>query len=156
MVVGPHSSGDGFVTLHDGTVRWGRYGAAGVLVRHRDPDGTTAFFVAQRSRFTHQGGTWALPGGALNRDEDPLEGALREFEEEIGIALGHHDVVLVHEDDHGGWSYWTLLVDVPGRFEPPAQLGWETAAARWVPAEELAGLDLFSALRSTMENLGIL
>jgi 8-oxo-dGTP pyrophosphatase MutT (NUDIX family) len=151
-------SGDGFVTLADGSRRWGLFGAAGVLVRHA-PDGETEpqYFLARRSNYTHLGGTWAIPGGALDEGETPLEGALREFDEEIGLALHQHEfeVVEIHEDDHGGWSYWTLVVDVPDRFDPPTALTWETAEVRWVAASELATLELFGAFRATLARLGI-
>lgn len=151
-------SGDGFVTLPDGTVRWGRFGAAGVLVRFVEPDGEAWFFLARRSLHCHLGGTWAIPGGALDEDESPLDGALREFGEEIGVVLDHggFDVAHVHEDDHGGWSYWTHVVDVSHRFDPPTELMWETAEVRWVPASEVAYLELFDAFRATLHRLGLL
>lgn len=149
-------SGDGFVTLADGSVRWGRFGAAGVLVRCAAEAGAWSYFLARRSDWCHQGGSWAIPGGALHHGESPLEGALREFAEEIGAVLGDFSVVHVHEDDHGGWSYWTLVLDVPERFDPPADHSWETAACRWVPASELAELDLFDAFRQTLSRLGLL
>lgn len=149
-------SGDGFVTVADGSARWGRYGAAGVLARHADPSGTPAYFLARRSKWCHRGGTWAVPGGALDRGETPLAAALREFEEEIGLPLERFEVAAVHEDDHGGWSYWTHVLDVPERFAAPASLGWETAEARWVAGHELAGLDLFDAFRTTLVRLEVL
>jgi septum formation protein len=130
-----------------------------VLVRHRaaDDGAEPQYFLARRSMHTHLGGTWAIPGGALDEGETPLEGALREFDEEIGVPL--HDqqfeVVEVHEDDHGGWSYWTLVLDVPDRFDLPTSLTWETAEVRWVPASELTELELFGAFRVTLERLGI-
>lgn len=151
-------SGDGFVTLPDGTVRWGRFGAAGVLVRHVGPDGDPWFFLARRSLHCHLGGTWAIPGGALDEDESPLDGALREFAEEIGVALDTTGfaVAHVHEDEcGGGWSYWTHVVDVPERFEPPTELTWETAEVRWVRASELGALELFDAFRATLDRLGL-
>jgi 8-oxo-dGTP diphosphatase len=144
-------NGDGFVTLSDGSLRWGRFGAAGVLARSAD-----RFFVAQRSPYCHQGGTWAIPGGALHSDESPLDGALREFAEEIGVALGEFEVVTLHEDDHGGWSYWTVVVDVPSPLDPPTQLHWETSATAWVTTDELAGLDLHPAFRAALLRLGLL
>jgi 8-oxo-dGTP pyrophosphatase MutT (NUDIX family) len=143
--------GDGFITLSDGSLRWGRYGAAGVLVRSGE-----SVFVAQRSPHCHQGGTWAIPGGALHSDESALEGALREFAEEIGLPLESFDVATIHEDDHGGWSYWTVVVDVPERFEAPDRLHWETSATAWVSWAELDGLELHPAFRSTLERLGLL
>lgn len=151
-----HGSGDGFVTLADGTVRWGRFGAAGVLASHRDQQGEVWYFLARRSAFTHRGGTWAIPGGALDRGESPLDGALREFREEIGQVVGDHRVVDVHHDDHGGWSYWTLLLEVPERFEVRHGLGWETSDARWVRRSDLGHLELFDAFRATLQQLGVL
>ena len=150
-------SGDGFVRAADGRPRWGIYGAAGILVRHADGDGHW-YFLARRSEHTHRGGTWAIPGGALDLDEKPLDGALREFREEIGLALDDHgfEVVEVHQDDHGGWSYWTVVVEVAQRFEPPKSINWETAEVAWVRAEDLGALELFDAFRSTLEFLGLL
>jgi len=149
------TSGDGFITLADGSRRWGRYGAAGVLVRHDDGD-DVAYFVALRSEWCHQGGTWAIPGGARNAGESPVDAALREFAEEIGLELDRFEVAEMHEDDHGGWSYWTVVVDVPERFPPPPATHWETADVRWVDAAELADLQLFDAFRATLARLGLL
>ena len=144
-------NGDGFVLVADGTARWGRFGAAGVLVRAGE-----RFFVAQRSLHCHQGGTWAVPGGALHSEETPLEGALREFGEEIGVLLGEFVVAEVHEDDHGGWSYWTIVIDLDAPFEAPDRHHWETAATAWLTAEELHALELLPAFRATLVRLGIL
>lgn len=150
-------SGDGFVRAADGGLRWGRYGAAGLLVRHVDTaSGVASYFVALRSRHTHMGGSWAIPGGALAYRETPIEAALREFHEEIGLALPPDRVVQVHEDDHGGWSYWTVLLDLDEPFPPPATTNWETAAVRWVTADELHHLDLLPPFRATMQRLGFL
>lgn len=146
-------SGDGFVIAGDGQPRWGRFGAAGVLVRHVEGDDHW-YFLARRSEYTHRGGTWAIPGGALNEGEPPLDGALREFMEEIGLQLADHTVAHTHESDHGGWSYWTIVVDVDERFDPPAVLHWETADCRWVHRTELGDLELFDAFAATLAELG--
>lgn len=151
-------SGDGFVTLADGSRRWGRFGAAGVLVRCGD-EGSWWYFLARRSEWCHQGGCWAIPGGALNQGESPVDGALREFAEEIGVVLadGGFCVIEVHEDDHGGWSYWTVVVDVPQPFDaPPAALNWETDKTEWFAQYRLDQLDLLAPFRRTLACLGIL
>jgi 8-oxo-dGTP diphosphatase len=148
-------SGDGFVAVADGTLRWGRFGAAGLLLRHVDVEGGVWYFLARRAAVTHQGGTWAIPGGALDEGEEPELGALREFREEIGDLVRGHRVVAVHRDDHGGWSYWTILAEVDERFEVPAALSWETADARWVRAEDVRALELFGAFRDCLVQLGI-
>jgi len=149
-------SGDGFITVADGSARWGRFGAAGVLVRHVDEDGSVALFLARRSEHCHRGGTWAIPGGALNHGEEALTGALREFTEEIGIPLEAFEVAQIYEDDHGGWCYTTIVLDVPERFEPPDVFSWETAEARWVTAEEVRQLELFDAFERTLGLLGLI
>ena len=63
-------SGDGFITVADGTPRWGRFGAAGVLLRHSDGN-DVAYLLALRSLHCHRGGTWAIPGGAIDEGETP-------------------------------------------------------------------------------------
>ena len=148
-------SGDGFITVADGTRRWGRFGAAGVLVRCADPDGSVHYFLARRSEFCHQGGCWAVPGGALDQDELPLAGALREFAEEVGVALTEFSVVATHEDDHGGWSYTTVIVEVPERFTATVH-NWETAETGWIPADQVARLELLAPFRATLARLGLL
>ena len=111
-VVIPEDSGDGFVVLADGTRRWGRFGAAGILLRHRSESDAPRYFVARRSKEIHNGGTWGVPGGARHRSETPFAAAIREFREEIGYTVAEFEVAEVFEDDCGGWSYWTWLVDV--------------------------------------------
>jgi 8-oxo-dGTP diphosphatase len=149
-------SGDGFVTVADGGVRWGRYGAAGILARHRDQNGQDWYFVARRSAFCHRGGTWGIPGGALDFGEEPLDGALREFAEEVGGLPEPFEVVHTHQDDHGGWSYWTIVVEVPERFPVPSDLSWETDEAAWVAVADLQAMALFDAFEDTLLHLGVL
>jgi 8-oxo-dGTP diphosphatase len=156
VIVVPEDSGDGFVELADGSRRWGRFGAAGILLRHRDESDTARYFVARRSKDIHNGGTWGVPGGARHRDEAPLAAAIREFHEEIGYQLGEFDVADIFEDDCGGWSYWTWLVEVAERNDGREVLNWETDEVRWVTEVELAELDLFGAFRLTLRRFGVL
>jgi ADP-ribose pyrophosphatase YjhB (NUDIX family) len=89
--------------------------------------------------------------------EAPLEGARREFAEEIGDVLGEgFRVVEVHEDDHGGWCYSTIVVEVPEPFVVPATVNWETAEAGWIPHARLPELELLAPFRRTLVRLGIL
>ena len=43
-------------------------------------------------------GQWALPGGRLDAGEGPVEGALRELHEEIGLDLGPASVLGLLDD----------------------------------------------------------
>jgi 8-oxo-dGTP pyrophosphatase MutT (NUDIX family) len=145
-------SGDGFVAGADGTPRWGRHGAAGVLlVGHHDPENGLRVFLAKRSLVTHNGGTWALPGGALHRGESALQGALREFHEEVGEPPAHR-VTGNHVAYDGSWSYTTVIAEALERWRP-RHLSWETAATRWVRIAEVDHLELHPGFRAAWPEL---
>ena len=139
-------SGDGFVSGADGSPRWGRHGAAGVLLVH---DGHV--FLAERALMTHNGGTWALPGGALHRNETPEEGAFREFVEELG-ALPPHRIVTSHAAIDGTWTYTTVIAEVTERWVPTS-LSWETASAQWVALDDVEAMALHPGFRSAWPTL---
>ncbi len=73
---------DGWTRCAQGHRHWGLVGAAGLLVVH-DADGERRFLMQHRSEQVHHGGTWAIPGGALEHGETAAAGALREAEEEL-------------------------------------------------------------------------
>lgn len=127
-------TGDGFLRCDDGHVRWGRFGAAGVLFVVQDDDGPEVL-VQLRSAFAHEGGTWSCPGGAIDAGETAPEAALREATEEVGAPpeplrlLGEHVFAPA-----GDWRYTTAVVEVSHRFGTPAN--FESDAIRWcVPGE---------------------
>jgi ADP-ribose pyrophosphatase YjhB (NUDIX family) len=56
--------------------------------------GGAAFLLCRRaSRLSAHAGQWALPGGRVDAGETPLEAALREVDEELGLRLGADDVL---------------------------------------------------------------
>ncbi len=79
--------GNGWVVSDSGDRRWGRFGAAGLLLRAADPaDPDVPLVLLQhRAVWTASGDTWALPGGARDSFEDAAGAALRETEEEAEI-----------------------------------------------------------------------
>ncbi|HEY0933036.1 MAG TPA: NUDIX hydrolase, partial [Trebonia sp.] len=147
-------SGNGWVTCALGHQHWGRFGAAGVLVyvaRPADP-ALSPVLLQHRARWSHQGGTWALPGGAMDSEETPAEAALREADEEVML-----DPKLVvprgrYTDDHGGWAYHTVLAEAaePLRVRPDA---YESDAAVWRPAGQVDQLDLHPGFAATWPRL---
>ena len=87
---GEGRSGDGFLRCSDGAVRWGVFGAAGVVFVLRDVDNEQPFVMLQkRSAWAHEGGTWSCAGGAIDEGESPYEAALREASEEVGEIPAH-------------------------------------------------------------------
>jgi 8-oxo-dGTP pyrophosphatase MutT (NUDIX family) len=56
--------------------------------------GGAAFLLCRRAtRMTRHAGQWALPGGRLDADENPVEGALRELREELGLSLSTSELL---------------------------------------------------------------
>jgi 8-oxo-dGTP diphosphatase len=133
--------GDGWTRCAAGHKHWGRHGAAGLLLRAKDPAGEIRVLLQQRAWWTHHGSTWGVPGGAMASWETPEQAALREVSEEAEIELANIAIERVHLDDHGGWSYWTVIALAPVELEV-APLGHETAEMRWVSAAEVAELPL--------------
>lgn len=127
------------MTCSDGHVRWGRYGAAGVLFVHREVDGPRVM-LQKRSQWAHEGGTWSVSGGALDVGETPTEGALREASEEIGDIPEHRvlgEYVFAPATD---WSYTTIVVEVAERFGYSAN--FETDGVGWFMPHEVDELAL--------------
>jgi 8-oxo-dGTP pyrophosphatase MutT (NUDIX family) len=88
--------------------------------------GGAAFLLCRRStRMSRHAGQWALPGGRIDDGETPLDAALRELREELGLRLDPDSVV--------GW-----LDDYPtrsGYVITPVVL-WGGADAELDPAPE--------------------
>jgi 8-oxo-dGTP pyrophosphatase MutT (NUDIX family) len=61
--------------------------------------GGAAFLLCRRSsRLNTHSRQWALPGGRLDPGEGPVEAALREVDEEVGLRLGPESVVGLLDD----------------------------------------------------------
>lgn len=123
---------------------WGRYGAAGILFVHRESE---RFFLTQRSAAIHFGGTWSIPGGAIDRDETPEMGARREVEEELGMGFGG-EVVGVYADEIDGWTYSTLIIEVDEMLMP-TKWDWETMGSAWFTIPEMSTIKLHPGFKKS-------
>lgn len=82
-----------------------RHAAVAVVIVDSDPvrhgreamlgaPGGAAFLLCQRAAdMRSHAGQWALPGGRVDAGETPLNAALRELDEELGIRLGPQAVI---------------------------------------------------------------
>lgn len=135
--------GDGWVLSDDGGHFWGRHGAAGLLLRAPGADGTPAVLLQHRAPWSHQGGTWGLPGGARDSHETVEEAAVREAEEEAGLAadlLTVRTTVVTAIAPGGLWTYTTVIADASELLETVPNR--ESAELRWVPVDEVVDLPL--------------
>lgn len=152
-----HGDGDGWVISDSGAHYWGRYGAAGLLLRAPLPDGTPAVLLQHRAVWSHQGGTWGLPGGARDSHETPEQTAVREAHEEAGLpadlVVVRSTVVTAQVAGIGGtqWSYTTVVADAAELLHTwPNQ---ESAEMRWVGEEEVADLPLHPGFAASWQRL---
>lgn len=142
-------SGDGFVRCGDGHVRWGRFGAAGVLFVV--DDGGPKVMLQKRSQWAHEGGTWSVAGGALDPGETAEAGAIREASEEVGAVPAYEVIgryVFAPADD---WSYTTIVARVADRFGHSAN--FETDAVGWFTPDQVDDLDLHAGFAAAWPHL---
>ena len=135
----PHlrDKGDAWVEGPNGERFWGRYGASGLLVWHRD----LGILLQLRVGWSHHGNTWGLPGGARKEFETPDAAALREAHEEAGVPPHLLRVLFSSVLDLGFWSYTTVVVEATEPFEPIIGDA-ESDDLRWVPVSEVDDLPL--------------
>ncbi len=144
---------DGWGSCALGHRHGGRVGAAGLLVHRAGSDGPE-LLLQQRADWSHHGGTWGTPGGALHVGESPEHGALREVREELGLlpddlALGAHSV-----DDHGGWAYTTVLARPLRAIEPgDLRLDGESDGVAWIGLADLASVPLHPGFEASLTRL---
>jgi 8-oxo-dGTP diphosphatase len=131
---------------------WGRFGAAGLLLRARRPASPPLILLQHRALWSHHGGTWGLPGGARDRGETAMQTALREAAEETTLEVATLRVETSLVDEHGGWSYTTVVAATP----EPVRIhtrGAEGLAVRWVPEDEVTHLPLHPGFAATWPRL---
>lgn len=145
---GPRDPGDAWVVADDGSQYWGRFGAAGVVAL--DPQ--RGVLLQHRVGWSHFGGTWALPGGALHEGESAIDGALREGQEEAGIPDGAVRPRFTSVLDLGIWSYTTVVADVVTPFDAVIS-DPESVALEWVSVDAVTERPLHPGFRDSWPRL---
>ncbi|MFJ5860193.1 NUDIX domain-containing protein [Pseudarthrobacter sp. NPDC092439] len=133
---GPRDPGDAWVEGGQGRF-WGRFGAAGVLAY----DPAKGVLLQHRATWSHNGGTWGLPGGALHEGEGAVAGALREAWEEAAVPASNVDVLFTSVLDLGYWSYTTVVVLAREPFDPVIS-DPESIELLWVPLADVERKEL--------------
>jgi 8-oxo-dGTP pyrophosphatase MutT (NUDIX family) len=119
--------------------------AGSIVVLREAPGGPEVLLVQRNPAQRFMGGAWVFPGGGVHADDaDHAAAAVRELQEEAGVALpSDHSVV--------PWSRWITPAEVAIRFDtwffvteaPPSVEatvdGGECVDVRWLrPATALA------------------
>lgn len=77
-------------------------------------DGLSLIFEVRASKLRTQPGDICFPGGNIEKGETPLEGAIRETKEEIGIEIFKKDILGQFDTMYGfsGYSLYTFIAEV--------------------------------------------
>ncbi|TCP50778.1 ADP-ribose pyrophosphatase YjhB (NUDIX family) [Tamaricihabitans halophyticus] len=113
--------------------------AAAVAIVVADGNGTRGVWLTRRSAgLRAHAGQIALPGGRIDDGEDAVGGALRELDEELGVALSQ-DAVLGRLDDYPTRSGYVITPVVlwAGAGWQPRPNPAEVARVALVPLPEL-------------------
>jgi len=142
-----HRDGDGWIECQCGGKHWGLFGAAGlVLVRNQ------SILLQHRAPWVHNGDTWGIPGGARDSHESPLEAALREANEEIGIDIKLLSTVGEFVDDHITWSYHTIIAKASPELIAH-EMNDESLEVKWIPIAEIEKQKLHPSFAKTWPKL---
>ena len=139
--------GNGWVRCSRGHRHWGRFGAAGLLVT----DGARVL-LQHRSAWTHEGDTWAIPGGARDSHEDAVMAALREAAEETDLDTSVLTPGQTWIDEHGGWSYTTVLALAQPELTVRS-VNFESVEVRWWAMQDVTALKLHSGFAEAWPTL---
>jgi 8-oxo-dGTP diphosphatase len=147
--------GDGWVDCVCGNKHWGLFGAAGVALVDKG-----SILLQLRASWVHNGGTWGIPGGARDSHEEIIHAALREAHEEIGLNPSHVTARREYCDNHGSWSYTTVICSIADGYShiletliDPAFHNEETQEMRWVKFTELDSLELHPSFKKSLPHL---
>jgi 8-oxo-dGTP pyrophosphatase MutT (NUDIX family) len=131
--------------FNPGEVTQARQAASLILLRD-SPEGPEVLLVQRNPEQRFMGGAWVFPGGATHdgEDADHAATAIRELEEEAGIALpGDVELVpfsrwITPEQGRVRFDTWFFAAQAPPGTEARPD-GEECVDARWLrPAEALA------------------
>ena len=149
--------GDGWVVSDSGSWFWGRHGAAGLMLRAPHHNGSAAVLLQHRAAWSHQGGTWGLPGGARDSHETVEQAAIREAHEEAGLSEDQLTVrtTLITKEVFGQndsyWSYTTVIADAPEQLATTPNR--ESAELRWVAEDDVVDLPLHPGFAASWAQL---
>ena len=146
--------GDGWALSDTGARFWGRHGAAGLLLRAPLATGAPAVLLQHRAPWSHQGGTWGLPGGARDSHETAEQAAVREAHEEAGLPVEKVVVraaVVTARASGSEWTYTTVVADT--LYPLTTVPNMESAELRWVLEEEIDGLPLHPGFAASWHRL---
>jgi 8-oxo-dGTP diphosphatase len=108
--------------------------------------------MQHRAPWVHNGDTWGIPGGARDSHESAVEAAIREAHEEIGIFEKDLIPGEIFIDDHGSWSYHTVIAKAHPELVAH-EANDESKEVAWVELDQVSNKDLHPSFANTWPQL---
>ena len=109
-----------------------------------DSDGIAMLLTMRTTSLRGHSGQWALPGGRCDPNETPIDGALRELHEELGLRCDAADVLGLLDDypTRSGYLITPVVVwaGANARITPNPD---EVASVHRIPLDAIARLEAF-------------
>jgi peroxisomal coenzyme A diphosphatase NUDT7 len=121
-----------------------------LVVLADDADGDAGVLLTRRSKLLrNHSGEISFPGGRLDPDESPTDGALREAQEEVGLAPRLVEIVgeLAHLSTVVSHSYIVPVVARMAAQLPLSATSSEVERVMWVPLHDLVRDDTYRVER---------
>lgn len=116
----------------------GKLSAGGFVWFYKKVDDELFLLFQKRAAGIDNGGMFdATAGGHLGKGETPLEGALRETREEIGVAVSPEDVVFLFAKNNGFTIRYVFLSDRTEKDDVFTLDPNEVEALEWVKLSDL-------------------
>lgn len=131
---------------------WGKR-AAGLLFVRNHPKYGKQLLLCKRSAWTQQGGTWGTTGGALEPNEDPYQGAVRETIEEIGNIPPHKVINSFVWKANGGDFTYTTFICLIEDMKWKGKSGYEISQTFWVNLEQSQQMPLHTGFAEMIASL---
>ena len=124
--------------------------SAGLLLFRRGPDGIELFLAHPGGPFWRrtEEGAWSIPKGLIEKGEEPLEAAIREFQEETGYEPSGPYIELGSIRQKAGkvvhaWA-WEGDADPALIRSNMAQVEWPRGSGRWISYPEVDRCEWYS------------
>jgi len=85
---------------------------------------------------------WGLPGGKIEKDEHPVDAAIRETLEETSLSVKNLRLLSLDKN---------VAIYFSNTYSGKLKIDWEHADWKWVPREELASYDVVPGVKEIYE-----